>query len=155
MSISFLKQNHSLEIIFDTELNQQNPAIILNALPIGINGKQATTWAATLSVTLEKFNAINPINTEHDTGFSADMLIFPNPANGIITFSVKHNAGIYDAPELTIYDIGGRRIKILRAQAKQSQLKYSLNTDFLASGIYISHINLNGREIVKKFSVIR
>ncbi|WP_420574669.1 glycoside hydrolase family 9 protein [Kordia sp.] len=86
---------------------------------------------------------------ENELNETRNVVVFPNPNEGVFTIQWKANANFKEA---LLYDINGRKIDIkLNKQFAQNSIE--IKTGFLSEGIYILKININNNIITREINI--
>lgn len=86
---------------------------------------------------------VTPVMPVND--MATAMMVFPNPASGMVNVSYDYGMATYAEKTLTVYDITGRKISI--ATPADIHGTWSLNTDSWTPGIYIIRMEADGKPL--------
>jgi hypothetical protein len=70
--------------------------------------------------------------------------VFPNPTSDILNIKMENQA----SAQLTIFDIYGKKV-LEKMEVNQSEIQ--LSTSSFSQGVYFLRIEMEGKELVKKF----
>ena len=95
------------------------------------------------------------VRTNGKTKNDAEMLISPNPASGTaeLQYSIKEDGKVH----IALYDLVGKMIKQVENTegAKAGYYNLQINLADVPSGMYMVVLNLNGKTVTKKLSVLQ
>jgi len=98
---------------------------------------------------LTELNIVLDDETSIITELSSDVIIYPNPSEGIIT--IKSEDIINKSIEISVFDIAGRNVYYAVENNTKSYLNINLND--LIDGIYFLHLKYNNIEVNKKLII--
>jgi len=94
------------------------------------------------------FRTIAPVSTNIQSVVKSEqLLIFPNPVNNVLTFSIECPLEGKTA-QIEIYNIAGKKVLEKELQLTSNN---SLDISYLQTGTYIFHLQLSNQIFTKKF----
>jgi flagellar hook assembly protein FlgD len=82
-------------------------------------------------------------------------ILYPNPANGIVTLDYYLGSGTTDVT-VKVYDVSGKVIKKIELGNKETgEHQLTLNVKDISSGTYFYSFDAGEKEVVKKFTIAR
>ena len=101
---------------------------------------------ATCGFDLDAVGVINQkINANAEQIYAESVVIFPNPANDLITVEMRYVTSLQDDVCIQIYDISGRMVQtqFIESQRNANENELTIDISHLQSGIYIIKIYNN------------
>ena len=87
------------------------------------------------------------VNTELESSLKSNFRVFPNPATNKVYIAKENHEGKYNAK---LIDATGRQV--FKADKIMND-NYEMDVSQLTSGVYILHLELDDRNIVKKLII--
>lgn len=79
---------------------------------------------------------------------SLDVLVYPNPSSDIVNLNVFHPEN--GTANLTVTNLNGQVLLVREFPVSMTSTHYSFSLKSLSKGVYILHLDLNGRNLSKK-----
>ncbi len=116
---------------------------------------QGFAWVSGSDANVYSNSPLVSVETDNIISFDFDLKQnYPNPfnPNTLITYSLDKESTVC----LTIYDLLGNKIKVLESGMKNAG-KHEINFDAsdLSSGVYFYSLNVNGKTISKKMTLLK
>ncbi|MBA5792201.1 T9SS type A sorting domain-containing protein [Flavobacterium sp. xlx-214] len=89
-------------------------------------------------------NTVPTVNLSAESVLATQFNVYPNPATTIVNINSAENKHV---SKIAVYDVAG---KLLSTQSFNNETNLQLNTESLASGTYMLHIETNEGTAVKK-----
>ncbi|HTR81344.1 MAG TPA: T9SS type A sorting domain-containing protein [Bacteroidota bacterium] len=139
-----------------TSLDEHSLSIGFNPLPKGINGQDATMWAATISpYKNSSVTNVQETNVTIPSTFHPMLEIYPNPFNNSAKVLIHISGSAMTKGILQIYDVVGRRIEEHPFTISHGAAEISINDERLASGSYFAIARVGAETVSRKFIVLK
>ncbi len=158
IDVSLLNENYEMDIETQSQISDSLLTLGFFHLPKGMNGEDATLWAAALNV--DRSRVVTGVKLSGANTKAEDLPalnIYPNPFNSQAKISVELPASLSGIKNiyLKIYDILGREIKEIKFFPSGGRLEYALNGNELPSGVYFAVLNFGSQFISKKIILLK